>query len=198
MPDDTWPRGLVGVKQTPPGDPWATLGANARLVELVSHRPEWATLFRGEAERIVRACGGLVATIEHIGSTAVPGLIAKPILDMMPGIARREDGPATIGPMESLGYVCKGEHGIPGRLYFEMHRDGLRVVHAHMFLIGTDDWERHLLFRDYLRDHPNAAREYGKLKLELSERYRNDRPAYTDGKTDFIRSLVERARNARR
>ena len=148
------------MKRDPLDDPWATVGANALLVELVSHRPEWAVLFRREAERIARACGELVPTLEHIGSTAVPGLIAKPILDMMPGIVRLEDGPLTIGPMESIGYSCKGEHGIPGRLYFEMHRHGLRVVHAHMFVIGTEDWERHLLFRDYLRDHPDTAREY--------------------------------------
>ena len=182
------------MKPGPSGNPWRSLGADGVTVQLVPHRPEWALVFQMEAERILRACGGTVVAVEHIGSTAVPGLVSKPILDIMPGIVRLEDGPGTIRPLEALGYSCRGEHGIPGRLYFDLLRDGRSVAHAHMFVIGTEDWTRHLLFRDYLRGHPDAAREYAELKIALATRYREDRVSYTDVKTGFIRSIVERAR----
>jgi GrpB-like predicted nucleotidyltransferase (UPF0157 family) len=193
-PDDFRPIPAMPVNPSPREEVWDSLGADSAVVELVPHRDEWEGLYRSEAERILSACSGRVTVVEHIGSTAIPGLSAKPILDLMPGIARLEDGPPTIPSMETLGYTCRGEHGIPGRLYFEMVRGGRRVAHAHMFVVGTVDWERHILFRDYLRAHPETARAYGELKMTLAARHRNDRAAYTDAKSDFIDSIVARAR----
>lgn len=187
----------MSLRLFPRDEAWDRLGTDGATVELVPYRPEWERLYRSESVRILRACGGQVTVVEHIGSTAVPGLSAKPILDLMPGIERLENGPPTIPAMESLGYACRGEHGILGRLYFEMVRGGRRVAHAHMFVVGTADWERHILFRDYLRAHPGTAQAYEELKQTLAARYRNDRPAYTDAKSDFIRSVVARAREER-
>jgi GrpB-like predicted nucleotidyltransferase (UPF0157 family) len=182
----------------PADEAWDTLGGKPDLVELLPHCPEWDMLARAEADRIVRACDGRVVAVEHIGSTAVPELSAKPILDLMPGIRRLEDGPPTIPAMEGLGYICRGEYGIPGRLFFQKMRGDLRMVHAHMFVTGVDDWDRHILFRDHLRTHPDATRAYEELKTALAARYPNDRDAYTDAKGEFILGIVERARQERR
>ena len=108
----------------------------------------------------------------------------------MSGIVRPEDGPETIAPMEMLGYLFAATRN-PGPDLLQKYR-GMRVAHAHMFVIGTEDWRRHLLFRDYLRRHPDTARAYAQLKTDLAKRYRDDRPAYTDGKTAFTRWIVER------
>jgi len=129
--------------------------ASAGSIEVVDYDPEWPALFEAEAERIRAACGRVVVEIEHIGSTSVPGLAAKPIIDIMPGVediagarARLEAG------MRGLGYESLGEYGIPGRLYF---RKGVpRSHHVHVFEVGKPEWRKHLLFRDYLRAHEEA------------------------------------------
>lgn len=182
----------------PADEAWDTLGGAPDRVEILPHRAEWDVLARAEADRILRACAGRVVAVEHIGSTAVPGLGAKPILDLMPGIQRLEDGPPTIPAMEALGYICKGEYGIPGRIFFQKMRGDQRMVHAHMFVVGVDDWVRHILFRDHLRTHPDAMRAYEALKLDLAARHSSDRDAYTEAKSEFIRGIVERARQERR
>lgn len=176
---------------------WDLLGER-RSLEIAPYREDWPSLYGIEAKRIRRACGRLVVAIEHIGSTAVPDLAAKPILDIMPGLAKVEDGHGTVEPMRQLGYEYHGEHGIPGRFHYDRHHAGRCIIHVHMFQVGTEDWERHLLFRDYLRQHPDVAKEYEALKRELSSRFQTDRVGYTDGKTEFIESVVQRARRGNR
>ncbi len=134
--------------------------------------------------------------VEHIGSTAIPGLPAKPILDIMPGLVAYQDGLKTIEPLEQLGYEYFGDNGIPGRYYFRLLFEQRTVVHIHMFEIGTGNWLRHLIFRDYLRANPAIAAQYAELKKELAVRFRNDREAYTDAKSEFINSVVQNARKA--
>jgi GrpB-like predicted nucleotidyltransferase (UPF0157 family) len=163
-------------------------------VLVVEYDPEWPRRYEEERGRIVAAFGGLIAAIEHVGSTAVPGLGGKPIIDIMIGVARFEDGERCVGPLEGLGYEYLGELGIPGRLYF---RRGLpRSYQVHLVDHGSDFWERHLLFRDFLRAHPETAAEYYEFKKGLAARFRTDREAYTEAKTAFIRSVEERARFA--
>ena len=135
--------------------------------------------------------------IEHISSTSVPGLSAKPILDIMPGVAAHADGARTIEPLTRLGYVYSGENGIPGRCYFDLRHQERTVVHVHLFEIGTENWLRHLLFRDYLRAHPDVAAQYAALKRDLALRFRHERAAYTDAKSEFINTVVTRARSER-
>ncbi len=175
---------------------WDLLGERYSL-EIAPCQEGWLSLYEEEAERIRSACGSVIVAIEHVGSTAVPGLAAKPILDIMPGLTRVENGHATVEPMKKLGYEYFGEFGIPGRFYFTRHHDGRCVVHVHMFEVGTEEWERHLLFRDYLRQHADVTAEYETLKKKLSARCRPDRTAYTDGKTEFIKSVVGKARRER-
>jgi GrpB-like predicted nucleotidyltransferase (UPF0157 family) len=164
-------------------------------VLVVEYDPEWPRRYEEERGRIVAAFGGLIAAIEHVGSTAVPGLGGKPIIDIMIGVARLEDGERCVGPMEGLGYEYRGEAGIPGRLFF---RRGLPRTHqVHLVEHGSELWERHVLFRDFLRAHPEAAAEYADLKKELAVRFRTNRDAYSEAKTAFIRSVEERARSTR-
>jgi GrpB-like predicted nucleotidyltransferase (UPF0157 family) len=176
-------------------DGWDILGTDGTHVEVVPYREAWAQLFAREAERIIESCGGAAVRVEHIGSTAVPGLSAKPILDLMPGLSHLDDGKRTVIPMRKLGYEYRGEHGIPGRLYFEKYHRGRRAAHVHMFEIGSPEWNRHLAFRDHLRTHPDDLRAYEGLKRELAIRHRDDRKAYTDAKAPFIQEILSRRRS---
>lgn len=164
----------------------------AGSIEVVEYDPEWPLLFEVEAARIRAACGDGVRAIEHIGSTSVPGLAAKPIIDIMPGVEDIGRARAVlVAGMEGLGYESMGEYGIAGRLYFR--RGEPRSHHVHVFEIGHPEWRRHLLFRDYLRAHPETAVEYAALKRELARAHGLDREAYTDAKAPFIERILELA-----
>ena len=95
--------------------------------------------------------------------------------------------------MTALGYLYDGESGIPGRFYFDRIVDGRTVAHVHMLPVGHADARKHLVFRDHLRTHPDAAREYERLKREHASKFRDDRRTYTDSKADFISAIIEAA-----
>ncbi len=171
---------------------WKSLGCPKGIVRIVAHRWEWAWLFEALAAEIRAACAGRISALEHIGSTAVPGLAAKPILDVMPGIDHPADGEAMIAPMTRLGFEYRGEQGIPGRFFFVLDRAEERLVHAHTFIVGSTDWSRHLAFRDLLRRNPVEARAYEALKRELARQFPSDRNAYTDAKSPFIEGHLPR------
>ncbi len=173
---------------------WEKLGTAGRQIEIVAYNSEWPGLFERETSRIMQACAGVVRLVEHIGSTAIPGMPAKPILDLMPGLAAYADGLKTIEPMQRLGYEYFGEDGIPGRYYFNLKFEGRSVAHVHIFETGCEPWQRHLIFRDQLRLDPAAAAQYAELKKEMAVRFRNDREAYTNAKSEFINSVVQKAR----
>jgi GrpB-like predicted nucleotidyltransferase (UPF0157 family) len=161
---------------------------------LVAHDPEWRLKFEAEAN-VVRAVFGPAATaIHHIGSTAIPGILAKPIIDMLVEAATIEVVDERTAFIEALGYEAKGEFGIPGRRYFRKdNASGTREYQMHAFAAASGEIRRHLAFRDYLRSYPNVAREYSRLKLELSKRYPSDIQAYTDAKAPFIRAVERQA-----
>jgi GrpB-like predicted nucleotidyltransferase (UPF0157 family) len=127
----------------------------------------------------------------------VPGLGAKPIIDITVGLRRQADGEKCVRPLEELGYQCKGEFGIPGRLYFRKYTKGTRSHQIHVVEYGSEFWERHLLFRDYLREHPEEAKEYYELKVRLTAEFGMDRAGYSEAKTEFIRSVEAKARAAK-
>ncbi len=161
-------------------------------VIIVDYDPFWAQMFEDEKVYILKALSDLVIRVEHVGSTSVSGLAAKPIIDIMVIVPDRKTGEKSIAPLTALGYEYRGELGIPGRFYFTK---GIpRTYHLHMYPLGHSEVDRHLLFRDYLRAHPGAARKYAKLKYALAEKYRDDREAYTEAKTDFIRAIETNAR----
>jgi GrpB-like predicted nucleotidyltransferase (UPF0157 family) len=159
-------------------------------IEVVDHDARWAETFEHERERLSEVLGELALAIEHVGSTAVPGLAAKPILDIMVGVARTPLPEHTLAALGTLGYQYRGDSGIPGKQYF---RTNPRTRHLHVVELGGEDWVRTLAFRDYLRAHPAAVREYEALKRELARRHRDHRNRYLEGKASFIQVVLERA-----
>lgn len=165
-------------------------------VVLVPYEEAWPSLFEEERAHIEDAVGPWMEEIEHIGSTAVPGLAAKPVIDIMAGVRSLEDTPALVARLETIGYeyVPELEQQMPFRRYFRKLTGGWRTHQIH--LVERSDaafWDRHVLFRDYLRAHPEVAEGYTRLKYEVSDRFREDRVAYTDAKTDFIAEVVRLA-----
>jgi len=171
-------------------------GANAAKepIVLVAYDSAWPAQFDAERERL-RGILGHATPIEHIGSTSVPGLVAKPILDIVIGVSALPEIEAKIPDLEERGYeyVAKFEAELPERRYFRKH-DGTRTtVHVHAVVTGGDFWKRHMAFRDHLRAHPAIAQEYAQLKLGLARKHAHDRDAYTDAKSPFIRRVEAQA-----
>jgi GrpB-like predicted nucleotidyltransferase (UPF0157 family) len=166
-------------------------------VKVVDYDSNWPLLFEREKAKILGAIAKNVVAIEHVGSTAVPGLGAKPIIDIMVGICHLSDAQDCTGPLETIGYeyVPEYENSIPERRYFRKGPPNVPNKHYHLHMVeyGGDFWRRHLLFRDYLLVHPYAAEEYYRLKKELAAKYRFNREAYTEAKTLFIESIVAKA-----
>ena len=170
------------------------LPSEQREVELVPHNPEWSQKADQEISRLLEGLSVPIIGIYHIGSTSVPGIKAKPILDFVMEVDDQEAVVNSIAEFESLGYQNKGEFGIPGRQFFTRDTDGERTHHLHVFQKGHPDIERHTVFRDYLRANPEAAREYEKLKEKLAKRFPKQSGNYTEAKSDFILSMDEVAR----
>lgn len=164
-------------------------------IAIIDYEPSWPALYEDERRRILRAIEGVVVAIEHVGSTAVPGLAAKPIIDIMAGLHSLADAPRTFATLEAMGYeyVPQDEVYIPERRYFRKPRTRPRTHHLHMVEVRSEFWRRHLLFRDFLRAHSEVAREYAALKRTLADRYGSDGLAYTDAKAPFIESVLARA-----
>lgn len=164
------------------------LGLKQGKVLLSDPDPSWSSLFEAEAERISVALGPVVLAIEHYGSTSVPALKAKPILDLLVGLRRLDDALELIEPMATLGYDFAPHAGVPGHHVFG--RGAARTHLAHFVEHGGESWRACLAFRDRLRSDPDARKGYEQLKAELAERFADDRAAYTAGKTDFVRRLL--------
>ena len=159
-------------------------------IYMVSHDPKWRQLFQQEAEQLTAVLGSSVAAVHHIGSTAIPTIYAKPIVDILLVVqdlaALDEKQPS----MEALGYEALGEFGILGRRYFR--RDNLfgeRTHQVHVFENDSPQIKRHLAFRDYLINHPETAQEYSDLKRELAAKHPEDIELYMDGKDEFIQEI---------
>lgn len=165
-----------------------------RKVILVPYNPKWPELARQEAEKIKQALSIDVPAVHHIGSTAIPGIKAKPILDFVLVVRDLNALDRHTGEMEALGYTAKGERGIPGRRFFSKDTNGKRSHHVHAFQQGNSEIQRHIIFRDYLLVHEKEAKEYEKLKEKLAARFPNRSGDYTEGKSDFIYHIVEKAR----
>jgi len=169
----------------------------SRRVKIIDYDPQWSLLYEKERCLILDAVGYIVVRIEHIGSTAVPKLGAKPIIDIMVAVNHLSDAEKCIGPLGSIGYeyVPEYEDLMPERRYFHKGKPPKEQhYHLHMVELASDFWKRHLLFRDYLRTHPEVAQEYFKLKKRLATKYRSDREEYTEAKTSFIESVVSKAK----
>lgn len=159
-----------------------------RLIEVHPYDANWPMHFLQEAGQIKKALGDNCVEINHIGSTSVYGLAAKPVIDMIPVVLDINKVDSANAAMEMLGYEAKGEYGIPFRRYFQ--KGGIqRTHHAHVFELGNPEIERHLKFRDWMRKHPEDRDAYASLKQDLARQYPNDINGYCLGKEDFITAI---------
>jgi GrpB-like predicted nucleotidyltransferase (UPF0157 family) len=168
------------------------LGLERGVVRLVPYTSEWVQLFNVEKNELQQVLGGYILDIQHVGSTAIPSMLAKPIIDIAIAVTDFEQARVCIPLIEGLGYEYRGEQGIPRRHMFA--KGNPRSFHVHMLELESLEWMNHLLFRDYLCQHPDAAKEYAQLKLQLATQYPQDRVAYTDGKAAFIQRVLQLAR----
>lgn len=169
------------------------LGLESGAVRVVPYDPAWVDLYNAEVARLsaILSSIGLSLVFEHMGSTAVPGLAAKPIVDILAGRHGQAERKQSISAFETAGYSYRGEQGIPNRDFF---RRGMpRRYHVHLTDIDSRFWEEHLAFRDYLRAHPGEAVAYARLKYELATQHPRDREAYISGKTSFVYEILAKA-----
>ena len=164
-----------------------------RSVRVLPYNPSWPAAFVAVRQALATLLGPAARTIHHVGSTAVPGLVAKPVLDVLvetPSLGLIDE--ATPDLVER-GYEARGEYGIEGRRYFSRAAAPGLKLHLHAFESGHERIAKHLRFRDYLLAHPEEAARYARLKQELAIRYANDRDAYQEGKAAFIAEVQARA-----
>jgi GrpB-like predicted nucleotidyltransferase (UPF0157 family) len=165
-----------------------------KKVEVVAYSPQWRDAFEAEAKHVGAALGENVVAIHHIGSTAIPNIYAKPIVDLLVEVRDITEVDGQSSAMESIGYEVMGEFGIPGRRYFRKNnREGIRTHQIHVFDTGSAEAERHLAFRDYMIAHPVDAQRYSELKRQLAEEYPESIDGYMDGKDGFIKEMDRRA-----
>jgi GrpB-like predicted nucleotidyltransferase (UPF0157 family) len=170
------------------------------VIVVSAYDPAWPRLFKQESAKLRTALGRLVLRVEHIGSTAVPGLPAKPVIDLLVGVSSLAEARARcIKPLQAMGYnyIPEYEAFLPGELFFR--RLGPAAAHhLHVMEPSNPRWERLLVFRDYLRAHPRAARAYADLKRALAAECRDDIAAYRTAKHDFVEKATEKALTERR
>ncbi len=168
-------------------------------VIIVKYNPKWPELFREERKKILVKIVGLGIQVEHIGGTAVPGLGAKPIIDIMIGIEGLSDAEKCITLLEEIGYILKAKsvEDVSERKALAKSINGTKI-HIYIVEANTDNWEKNILFRNYLLAHPETAKEYNKLKVELAKNYKNDQIAYTKGKAKFIKKVESKASKERK
>ena len=166
--------------------------ATPEPVVIVEYSPDWARQFEQIRTVLLAALGGLALAVEHVGSTAVPGLAAKPIIDIDVVIAHPDDIDAVELALAAIGYAYSGEQGIAGRHAFKQPPN---LPRHHCYVCAADSAEllRHMTFRDALRQDPRLAEQYSALKQELAATFRDDRLGYSEAKTAFVEAVLGRS-----
>lgn len=180
------------------------LGLKRGIVQLVPHNPQWTELFEKEKTLLKEAFGNTILATEHVGSTAIPGIPAKPILDIGIAVESLEVALAMKDQFEQLGYAHRpfvpGRpwHSVPDQVeeLYVRGPESKRTHYVHVSVIGSDYWNRALLFRDFLRSNCKRAQEYADLKIRLATEFADDRNSYTTNKSEFILETLEMAKKA--
>jgi GrpB-like predicted nucleotidyltransferase (UPF0157 family) len=168
-----------------------SLGLQRGVVRLVEYDPAWPVLFIAEQQRILEKCRTLTLRLEHVGGTSIPGMCAKPILDIAAGRPRDSSIQDYVAALEQAGYEHRGERGVPGRQYFR--RGQPRAYHVHLVEEAGPLWRDFLAFRDYLRAHAEDARRFAELKRRLAARFPHDREGYMDAKSSYVADILRLA-----
>jgi len=172
------------------------IGLQRGVVKIVRHRTEWAVLYRIEAEKLKNYIGALAVYIQHVGSTAVPGLISKPIIDVAIAVNSHEAISAVVKRLPDIGYIDKGDQGASGGyLLVKESEPDVRIFHIHIVEINDVQWRNYIIFRDCLCRDAKTREEYAKLKRTLAAKFQTDRESYTNGKEQFIRDVLAQINN---
>ncbi|MDD5191017.1 MAG: GrpB family protein [Dehalococcoidales bacterium] len=166
-------------------------GLKRGIVQLAGHRAEWHAVFLTEAEKIKSCVGDIALQIEHVGSTSVPGLAAKPIIDIAIGVESSGDILPVAKRLTDAGYIDRGDQGKDGGyLVVKDAAPGVRILHIHIVEKKDIQWWHYLSFRDILRGNKKIRQEYARLKKDLAQKFPEDRYSYTSGKAEFIRHTL--------
>jgi len=167
------------------------IGLKRHTVRVVEHESEWGELFATEATTLHEHIGDIVADIQHVGSTAVPGLPAKPILDIAVAVPSSEVIPTVAERLSKIGYIDRGDAGRNGGyILVKESEPDIRTIHVHIVELTDNQWRNYIDFRDILRRDAVIRRRYAEAKQHLAEKYRHDRKSYTAGKNEFIRGVL--------
>lgn len=167
------------------------IGLKRGTVKLMTHDKNWSKLFEQEKKRVSDKARDILIDIQHIGSTAIPGIKAKPLIDILAGTARLKDGEKLIKPLNALGYKFYRKSG--HEIFFAKGPDAKRTHYLHVVRHRGMKWKKDIFFRDYLRSHPIEAKKYEALKIKLAEKSMGTRGAYTKGKDVFIKRVLSLA-----
>jgi GrpB-like predicted nucleotidyltransferase (UPF0157 family) len=163
-------------------------------IVLEQHRPEWVKVFQKMKSLSSEIFGSTVISIEHFGSTSIPNIAAKPIIDMLGLVKSLSEIDEKVAHALPATITCLGENGVAGRRYFVFNLDEEQKGHLHLFESGNREYEDRIIFRDFLRQDRNAAMQYEQLKIQLCSEHGNDPMAYWMGKQAFVKDVVKRAR----
>lgn len=177
------------------------LGLKRGKVKLVPYNPKWSEIFKKEKKILQKGLGKMIIDIQHVGSTAIPKLPAKPIIDIAVAVSDLSGKKVAkyIEPLKKLGYEYRGKerpHRHTREHLFVKGGEEKRICHLHMVEFDSKVWKNYLLFRDYLRAHKKTADEYAKLKLELAKKFSDNRKSYTSGKDKFIQELFKKIKKS--
>ncbi|MCO6441651.1 MAG: GrpB family protein [Nitrococcus mobilis] len=157
----------------------------------MAHHPSWAALAADACREARRVCGHHLTDLQHVGSTSVPDLPAKPILDLAAAVAALDAIPELARRLTGIGYIYRGNNGdAGGHLFVRESSPGVRTIHLHLVKHNGAQWRNYLLFRDLLRRNPGIRRQYAELKQALGRSFRDDRNSYTAFKRDFIGQVL--------
>ena len=170
------------------------LGLKRGTVKLAEAHDEWARLFEIEKDLLKMTFGDRFIAIEHVGSTSIPGIPAKPLLDMNMAISSLDDTyiQEFVAPLEKLGYHYM--HKFPDRHFFAKGPEALRTHHLNLVPTDGEEWNNSILFRDFMRRNKPARDEYAALKRKLAEQFADDRASYTKAKEEFIQGIIRQAK----
>lgn len=173
------------------------IGLKKGTVKLSAHNRRWKNLFEKEKKMLFAEFRNKILEISHGGSTAIPGIPAKPIIDMFAVVSSLSVANHIKNKLEGIGYHYRGKEGVSGRILFVKGPEERRTHHLHLVECDNDEWKNHLLIKNYYLKHPDVARRYAKLKVKLAKKYPDNRSAYGKGKDDFIQSVIAKAKKER-
>jgi GrpB-like predicted nucleotidyltransferase (UPF0157 family) len=169
------------------------IGLKRGTVTLEKHHGEWAAAFEAEKANLEQLAGDVALDIQHFGSTSIPGLAAKPIIDILMAVRSLRDVGKIRAALEGAGYEYRENGSDDVQILFAKGPEVKRTHYLHITALGSSGWQNPLAFRDYLRTHPDELRRYEELKQKLAERYSDHRAKYTAGKKDYVDAVVTRA-----